>query len=60
MYSSTLEDINKIINNPYKLTKEGLRQKIVEIQSEIDKQKQRQRDLLEYELDNLLSILGQY
>ena len=60
MYSSTLEDIDTIINNPYKLTKEELRQKIVEIQNEIAKRDINERDLLEDKLDTLLSILGQY
>ena len=57
---TTSKKFDEIIDNLYKLTKEELIQKIVEIQNEIAMQKQSQRDLLEYELDNLLSILGQY
>lgn len=60
MYSSTLEDISKIINTPYELTKEELRQKIIKIQNEIAKRDINERDLLEDKLDTLLSILGQY
>ena len=60
MYSSTLEGINEIINNPYKFTQEELRQKIIKIQNEIANKNQNQRNLLEDELDTLLSILGQY
>ena len=57
---TTSKKFDEIIDNLYKLTKEELIQKIVEIQNEIAMQKQSQRDLLEYELDTLLSILGQY
>jgi hypothetical protein len=57
---TTSKKFDEIIDNLYKFTKEELRQKIVKIQSEIAMQKQSQRDLLEYELDTLLSILGQY
>jgi hypothetical protein len=60
MYSSTLEDINKIINTPYELTKEELRQKIIKIQNEIADKSINKRNLLEDKLDTLLSILGQY
>jgi hypothetical protein len=60
MYSSTLEGINKIINNPYKKAKGELRQKIVNIQNEIADKSINIRDLLEDKLDTLLSILGQY
>ncbi len=60
MYSSTLEGINEIINNPYKKSKEELRQKIVNIQNEIADKSINERNLLEDKLDTLLSILGQY
>jgi hypothetical protein len=60
MYSSTLEGINEIINNPYKKSKEELRQEIVKVQNEIAKRDINERDLLEDKLDTLLSILGQY
>ena len=60
MYSSTLEGINEIINNPYKKDKGELRQKIVNIQNEIADKSINERNLLEDELDTLLSILGQY
>jgi len=57
---TTSKKFDEIIDNLYKFTKEELRQKIVKIQSEIDKKKQKHRDLLEYKLNTLLIILGQY
>jgi hypothetical protein len=54
------EEIDEIIDNPYKFTKEGLREKIEELKIEIAKKKSNYRDLLEDKLDTLLSILNQY
>ena len=59
-YMTTSEKIDEIIYNPYKLTKEELREKIEELELEIDKKNSDNKNLLEDKLDTLLSILNQY
>lgn len=59
-YMNTSEKIDDIINNPYKPTKEKLREKIEELELEIDKKNSDNKNLLEDKLDTSLSILNQY
>jgi hypothetical protein len=59
-YMKTSEEIDEIIDNPYKFTKKELRENIEELKIKIANKNINDRNLLEYKLDTLLSILNQY
>ena len=59
-YMKIAEEIDQIIDNPYKFTKKELREKIEELKIKIAKKKSDYRNLLEDKLDTLLIILNQY